>query len=437
MSTEWRLTTRYIVGLGLVFFALFVLYLSRSVIPLLIIGALIAFLVRPIISLLHYRLKMPWALAVLITYLLVTVLILLAPLIFVPPIVGAVNFLLNLDYQALIDNTLQWLGTSLLTLKNIDYQILGISIALDNVVDPILSALQNTGPVAMPRLPSLSTILNSLGSIFAASYGVAVGVVGTLFSGVVSFVFMILSAVYFNLHAHKLYGWFLDTVPQIYRSEIVILLRKLRLVWEHFFKGQVLLMVIVGGLVWLGGTAIGLPGAFALGIIAGLLEIIPNLGPTLAAIPAVIVALLQGSIYLDVSNFVFALIVIGMYILINALENNLIVPKVLGDAVDLHPLIIFVGVIVGATTWGIMGALLAAPIIGSGKEIVGYLYRKTLAEDPFPPDEVARRKETSQSKPGTMLEKMRRIWPWRPDRLPEATSSSDETEITQNEQIEN
>jgi predicted PurR-regulated permease PerM len=419
------------VGVGLALFAIFVLYLSRSVIPLLIIGALIAFLVRPIISLLHYRVKVPWALAVFVTYLLVTILILLAPLILVPPVVGAVNFLLELDYQALIDNTLQLLEDSLVSLKEFDYYILGYAIDLDGVVDPMLSGLQNTGPVATPQLPSLSTILNSLGSIFAASYGVAVGVVGTLFSGIVAFVFMILSAVYFNLHAHKLYGWLLNTVPQTHRSEMVILLRRLRLVWEHFFKGQVLLMVIVGTLVWLGGTAIGLPGAFALGIIAGLLEIIPNLGPTLAAIPAVIVALLQGSLYLDVSNFVFALIVIGMYILVNALENNLIVPKVLGDAVDLHPLIVFIGVIVGAITWGILGALLAAPVIGSSKEIVSYLYRKALAEDPFPPDEVSEEKETSGRRLGTLREKVQRIWHWRPADLPEESSSSDAT--TQNE----
>ena len=129
MSTEWRLVTRYIVGVGLVLFAIFVLYLARSVIPLLIIGALIAFLVRPVISLLHARFKVPWALAVLITYLLATVIILLAPLIFVPPIVSAVNFLLELDYQALIDNTLQWLENSLMTLKNIDYHILGVPVA--------------------------------------------------------------------------------------------------------------------------------------------------------------------------------------------------------------------------------------------------------------------------------------------------------------------
>jgi predicted PurR-regulated permease PerM len=191
---------------------------------------------------------------------------------------------------------------------------------------------------------------------------------------------------------------------------MVTLLNRLRIVWARFFKGQVLLMVIVGMLVWIGGAAIGLPGAFALGVIAGLLEIIPNLGPTLSAIPAVIVALLQGSTYLGVNNFVFALIVIALYIGVNALENNLIVPKILGDAVDLHPLIVFTGVIVGAITWGILGALLAAPVIASVKEIVSYLYRKILAEDPFPPEEAFTETTASWLEPRQILDPMRQWW---------------------------
>ncbi|MBN1995214.1 MAG: AI-2E family transporter [Anaerolineae bacterium] len=410
MSTEWKLTTKYIVGIGLALFGLYVLYLARSVIPLLIIGALIAFLVRPIISFLHYRLKVPWGVSVLLTYLLATIIILLAPLIFVPPIVDAVNFLLGLDYQILFDSSLRWLENTLLGLKAFPPHIMGYGINLDYIINPMLAAIQNTSPVITPQAPSLSVIMNSLGSVFTTSYGVAVGVIGSVLSGIISFVFMILSAVYFNLHAHRLYNWFLNITPPIYRPEMAMLLNRLRVVWERFFKGQVLLMVVVGGLVWLGGTIIGLPGAFALGIIAGLLEIIPNLGPTLAAIPAVIVALLQGSTYLGVNNFVFALIVIGLYMLVQALENNLIVPKVLGDAVDLHPLLVFIGVIVGATVWGILGALLAAPIIASIKETVSYLYRKVLGEDPFPPEATPEQPEASWPAPDKMIDKIRQLW---------------------------
>jgi predicted PurR-regulated permease PerM len=383
MNTEWRPTTKYVVGMGLAIFGIYLIYLSRSVLALIIIAALIAFLVRPIISFLFHRLKVPWRLAVLVTYLVATIVLLLAPLFLVPPIVNAVDFVLNLDYQALINSSFQWLENTLLSLKETDVQTLGIDINLDNLIDPMLASVQNAAPAITPELPSISAIINSLGSAFVVSYGVAVGVVGTAFS----FAFMILAAIYFSLDAHRLYDWFLDTVPQAHRPEIVILLRRLRLVWEHFFRGQVILMVFIGTFVWLGGTALGLPGAFPLGIIAGLLEIIPSLGPFLAAIPGVIVALLQGSTYLAVNHFVFALIIILFYILVQAVENNFVVPRVLGEAVDLHPMVILVGVFVGATVWGILGALLAAPVMASGREIIRYLYLKTLGEEPFPPEE--------------------------------------------------
>jgi hypothetical protein len=87
--------------------------------------------------------------------------------------------------------------------------------------------------------------------------------------------------------------------------------------------------------------------------------------------------------------------VIGFYILIQTLENSIIVPRVLGGAVELHPLIVLTGVLVGATTWGILGALLAAPTIASCREIIIYLYNKILDQDPFPPDVEENRSITS------------------------------------------
>ena len=198
---------------------------------------------------------------------------------------------------------------------------------------------------------------------------------------------MILAAIYLSLDAQKFYDNFLAVVPDSQREEINRIVSRLRFIWDAFFRGQITLMIFIGFVVWLGLTILGLPGAFALGVIAGVLEIIPNLGPFLSAIPAVIVALLQGSSVLNVNNFAFALIIIGFYILVQMLENYFVVPKVLGEAVELHPLVVISGVLIGAAVWGILGALLATPLIASGREIVHYLYRKTLGEDPFPPVE--------------------------------------------------
>ena len=82
------------------------------------------------------------------------------------------------------------------------------------------------------------------------------------------------------------------------------------------------------------------------------------------------------------------------YILVQMLENYFVVPKVLGEAVELHPLVVISGVLIGAAVWGILGALLATPLIASGREIIHYLYRKTLGEDPFPTIEKPPEEET-------------------------------------------
>jgi predicted PurR-regulated permease PerM len=200
---------------------------------------------------------------------------------------------------------------------------------------------------------------------------------------------MFISSIYLSSDAGKLHTAVFSYVPEAHQEEFNTLLSRLNAIWRSFLRGQFTLMLIIGVVVWIGGTAIGLPGAFALGVIAGLLEIIPNLGPIIAAIPAVIVALIQGSNVLPVSNFTFAIIIIIFYIIVQGLENYFIVPRVLGDAVKIHPLVVIFGVLVGASVWGILGALLAAPVIASGKQIVSYLLYKIIDEDPFPPDEIS------------------------------------------------
>ena len=91
--------------------------------------------------------------------------------------------------------------------------------------------------------------------------------------------------------------------------------------------------------------------AVHLGRIAGLLELIPNLCPIIATIPAVIVAVLQGSTYLPVSPLFLTLLVVLFYVLLQPLEKS--VPRVLGDAVDLPPLAVMTGVLVGCTVAGL------------------------------------------------------------------------------------
>jgi len=128
---------------------------------------------------------------------------------------------------------------------------------------------------------------------------------------------------------------------------------------------------------------VGVRNALILGIIAGVLEIIPNIGPTVAAIPAVLIAYFQGSAHLPLSNGWFALLVIGLYVVIQQLENNILVPRIIGRSLNLHPLVVIIGVIAGASLAGILGIFLAAPILASLRVVGNYVYSRLLDLEPF------------------------------------------------------
>jgi predicted PurR-regulated permease PerM len=115
------------------------------------------------------------------------------------------------------------------------------------------------------------------------------------------------------------------------------------------------------------------------------LEVVPTIGPLIALIPAVAVAYFQGSAHLPIANGWFALLVIGLYALIQQVENNFLAPRIIGGSVKIHPLVVLVGAIGGYAIGGIVGAFLAAPVIGTLKVLGEYLYRK-LTEVEVPPE---------------------------------------------------
>ncbi len=375
-NTEWRLETKYLVAVGLVIFALYVIHLMRSVLSLLVLASLIAMVANPTIRFLQLRLKIPRRGAVAITYLLASILILIIPFVLLPPIVSAVNFVLHLNYAELINTFKLGAETSLIQLRDNGLRILGIKIVVDQIVNPILGAVQNVAPFTPQEPASLTALFSSLGQALTRSVGLVLGAAGSIGTAVVSFFLMILASIFLSEDAYKMRDLIVNNLPPAYQPEIDSLLFRLRNTWNSFLLGQGALMLFVVVLVWLGATILGLPGALALGIVAGILELLPNLGPFLAVIPAAVIALTQGSTHFALSNWVFTLIVIGFYVAVRQIENLVIVPRLMGRAVKLHPLVVILGFFVGAASFGILGAILSTPVIASMKEIVRYLYMK-------------------------------------------------------------
>ncbi len=386
MTTQWRMTTRYIVGIGLFVFGLFVLYISRSIISTIIIAALITFLVKPIVTLLNSKFRSPKGLSIAIVYIIVVIVILIAPLILLPPLVTAFNTFLSYDYQTLLQDVIVWAETSLLNLKFQQSGIPGLDPLVDSTVDPLLQVVQNTEPITIPQLPPVPDILAFISGALSSGVNIAISVVGTVVSSLITLAFIVMFSIYMSIDSEKFYKSFIEIIPPTYRDEADTLLTRVAGTMGAWLRGNITLMVVIGGTVWIGNLILGTPNPFFLGVISGLFELIPTIGPALALIPAVLVALTEGSSHLAVSNFTFAIIVLIFYLVVQVLENNFVVPRVMGQELKLHPLVVLIGILVGAASFGILGALLASPVIAMTKIILKYLYMKVLGEDPFPPE---------------------------------------------------
>ena len=167
---------------------------------------------------------------------------------------------------------------------------------------------------------------------------------------------------------------FNNMLPRHWRGDAWRIVRIINGVLSSYIRGQLLLALAVGLATTIGMLLIGAPYAIILGLISGLTEIIPIVGPIIGAIPGVLLALFSGG------DWFLLLKVVLVYVVVQQLENNLLVPKIQGDSVKLHPAIIMVALVIGSQVAGFVGLVAAVPVTAIARDIYLYLYRR-FAED--------------------------------------------------------
>ena len=384
MNNTWDAPTRRYVAVGLAVLLIYLVYLARPLLPNLILAAIMAFALAPVIRFLNGRLRIPKPIAIILAYILLILVIMLLPAILIPAVAGSFTTV-EVDLPLVLEATTNWLVRTLESNRMLS--IGGFDLDISPVIDQLLTGLNEFSPSSL--LPSVEDLISIVGTGAGVALNFAASIFGTV-SGLVGTIFItFLISIFMSTDSPVIQKKIARQLPAAYKDEITTLGHRIHDVWWKYIQGQLMLGFVIFLITWLLGTIIGLPGAFALAVIAGLLEFIPNLGPLLAAIPAVLIALLQGSQTLEVSNLTFFIIVLVMYVLIQQLENNVIVPKVLGDALDFPPVVVMIGVLIGFSVAGILGSLLAVPFMATGRELVAYAYAKVLMRDPFPPPDAA------------------------------------------------
>jgi predicted PurR-regulated permease PerM len=197
-------------------------------------------------------------------------------------------------------------------------------------------------------------------------------------------VFTFVIGFYLTRDSELIVQWVYGLTPSSHRSDIEALMIEINGVWSAFFRGQLLLSLIVTVILTALSALLGLPNPLLLGVWGGLLEFLPSIGNMIWGLTAVIIALVNGSTWLPLPNVLFALVVFGAYVAFAQLDMNVLVPNIIGRHVRLHPVVIILGVIVGASVAGVVGVALAAPTIASLRIIMRYIYANLFDLDPFP-----------------------------------------------------
>jgi predicted PurR-regulated permease PerM len=238
-----------------------------------------------------------------------------------------------------------------------------------------LHDLQERFPFLPPLDAQLTARLRDLSSEFGALVSqvfllarFALGV----FSGLLSVVFVLLITLYLLVDGARIREYMLSFMATEKRGRIRAVTSRMGERMGRWLIGQIALSLTVGACSFIGLSVLGVKGALVLAIIAGIGEAIPIVGPIAASVPAIAVAATQ-SVGLAIATLV-------LYVVIQQLENNLLVPKIMERAVSIHPVAVVLALIIGGELLGITGAIVAVPVAAAAAVVLAEFRHQS--EDP-------------------------------------------------------
>jgi predicted PurR-regulated permease PerM len=382
-SPGWTARTKRIVALICLLLIGIALWQIADIMPLVIVAVVLSYLLTPIVTFIDRKvLTFPpfrgrshrWV-AIVLTFILVLWLISLVILLVVPVLV----------------DQLREFGNRIPELfSNIEAEVRRvlsqpITIANQTFV-PMESLEAALGPTPEGENGALGQVnLAEAGTTFFRSLtGTAFGFLGGAVNAVINTIFLLTLMFYLLKDGGQFVEAAVHVTPMSYQGDMRRLFYELAHVWNAYLRGQLILSAVMGILVFLAATILGVPNPPILGLLSALLEFIPNLGPALALIPAALLALgSQSSTLPFLEGPTFAVVVIVVWTLLQNVEAVVLVPRIMGTSLNLHPVVVMIGVLAGASVAGALGVILAAPVIASLRILGQYIYGKLTDRYPF------------------------------------------------------
>jgi predicted PurR-regulated permease PerM len=362
-SPRWNAITKLVVALTLIVILGALVVRFHTVIVPILMAFVLAYLLHPLALLMNRKLGLSWRAAVSIVY-LVLVLILLALLTW-----GGVGLIGQIDIliQAVQDNVdrlpefIAELSQRVITVG---------SFSLDLSTFDWTSAGQQVLAIVEPMLGKAGGMVGSLASSAAATLG------WTAFIVVVSYFFLFES------------GGLRDQIIQIeipgYADDIRRLSRRLGLIWNAYLRGQmiVILSTIIIYSIVMGG--LGVRYAVGVALIAGFANILPYVGPAITWITIFLLTYFQASNLFGLAPLAYTVLVLGIAILIDQVYNSLVIPRVMARNLKVHPAAVLISALIAANLLGVLGVILAAPLLATLQLVIQYTTRKMMDREPWP-----------------------------------------------------
>jgi len=332
------------------------LWLGRDVLAPFMVGMLVVYLLDPVVERLA-RVTLagrhaPRALLILAVYVVATVALIELLLVVSGPLVEQIRAFVR-DAPGFLEDLNRRLGELFTWWNRLDLPA-DVKVQIDDAIRDLLANLGSVVPAILR--PVFSSVLGLIGSIFG-------------YLVVPVWAFWILK------DRPRIVQAFERAVPLAWRDDTRATVGIVRRVFGSWIRGQVVLGLTVGvatfvGLLVLGAVVDPVFSRFAvlLAVIAGVLELLPIIGPIIAAIPAVLLGATAG-----LPGIVAALV---LYLVVQQLENNFLVPKIQGDATNLHPAAVIFALVLGGAIGGLLGAILALPIAATLRDLYVYAFRR-------------------------------------------------------------
>jgi predicted PurR-regulated permease PerM len=362
-SPAWGTNTKLVVALTVVVIVGALLVKFQFIITPLLIALLLAYLFHPIASFLQRKLRFSWNASVAVIYLAIIILLLGLLTLGGVGLVQQVQSLVTIVQDAIttlpqliasISGKVYQFGPfkvdfSALDLKALSTQVLGM-------VQPLLS---RTGAL-------VSTVAGSAANFLGWT------------------LFVILVSYFVLAESGGLRNRIIIVDMPRYQLDYERLTRELGRIWNAFLRGQFIIFFIAVLVYSIVLSVLGVHYAISLAFVAGLARFLPYVGPAINYIILILVAYFQVFKLLDLSPFYYTLLVLGTALFIDQIFDNIISPRILSDALKVHPAAVLVAAIVAANLFGLLGVVIAAPILATAALLWKYTMRKMLDLDPWP-----------------------------------------------------